>query len=172
MRKNLNFIYSAFVLNIFFIIILGIVYPLTMTGLSNVLFPYQSNGSMNKFGSELIGQNWQLDKYFHGRPSSSNYDPMASGGTNLSPIDSTFVKRMKDDENLPENLRTSSASGLDPHIDVYSAIYQIPRIAKARQMKEDRIKEIINKLTENPLFGFIGQERVNVLKLNIELDKI
>lgn len=172
MKKSFNSIYNALILNIIFIIVLGIIYPMSMTQIANFFFPYQSNGSINKFGSELIGLEWKLEKYFHGRPSFSNYDPFASGSSNVSPIDSLFIAKMKDNKQIPENLRTNSASGLDPHIDLDSAMYQVPRISQARKMPEEKIKKLIIKFKENPFLGFIGQERINVLKLNVELDKI
>jgi potassium-transporting ATPase KdpC subunit len=182
-------------------LITGLVYPLAMTGIAQVIFPYQANGSMIQrdhtvVGSELIGQNFTSDKYFHGRPSATTgpdqndptktiaapYNAVNSGGSNLGPSNKALIDRVKGDiaklakENpgtpVPIDLVTTSASGLDPDISPEAALFQVPRIAKARNLPEDRIRQLVDDHTEGRLFGLLGEPRVNVLELNLALDHL
>jgi len=174
-------------------VITGLIYPLLMTFLSQVFFPYQSNGSFivsgnTIIGSELIGQNFTGEKYFRGRPSAINYNPMPSGASNLGPTSKTladsisarkeaFIKEngLSENTEIPPEMLTSSASGVDPNISVKGAKLQINRIIKARGWDSSyrlKTEDLIYRLIEKPQFGILGEERVNVLKLNIELDKL
>jgi K+-transporting ATPase ATPase C chain len=171
----------------------GLIYPLVTTTISQVIFPNKSNGSMiiwdNKIvGSELIGQNFTSDKYFKGRPSAINYNPMPSAATNLGPTSKTladsikvrrenFIKenRLPENTQIPKEILTSSASGVDPDISPEGAKLQIPRIIKARGWDDSyliKIEDLINRLTEKPQFGILGEMRINVLRLNLELDRL
>lgn len=169
-----------------FTVALGIFYPLAVWVVSQAIFPHQANGSLIEkdgkiIGSELVGQNFSGEKYFHVRPSANNYDAANSGGTNLGPTSAKLIDRIKTDaeklqtENppkpIPADLVTTSASGLDPHISPAAAEFQIPRIARERNMSETDLRELIAKHTEGRTFGIFGEPRVNVLKLNLELDK-
>jgi K+-transporting ATPase ATPase C chain len=180
-------------------IITGLIYPLGMTGIAQVLFPYQANGSLIKkdgkvIGSALIGQNFTSDRYFHGRPSAtSETDPKDptktisvpyaadnSVGSNLGPTSKALVDRVKGDvaklqaENpgvpVPVDLVTTSASGLDPDITPAAALFQVPRVAKARKLSEADVKAFVEAHIERRLFGLIGEDHVNVLALNLALD--
>ncbi len=191
----------AIVVVVVLTVITGLVYPLAITGIAQVIFPYQANGSMvrrdgNAIGSELIGQNFTSDKYFHGRPSATTapdpkdptktipapYNAANSGGSNLGPSNKALIDRVKDDvaklqkENpgtpVPIELVTSSASGLDPDISPEGALFQVPRVAKARNLPEDRIRQLVDDNTEGRLFGLLGEPRVNVLQLNLALDRL
>jgi len=182
-------------------LICGLVYPLAMTGIAQVLFPHQARGSLIErngtvVGSELIGQQFDGDKYFHGRPSATTapdpkdptktiaapYNALNSGGSNLAPSNKALVDRVKGDieklkaENpsmpVPADLVTTSASGLDPDISPEAAFFQVPRVAKARNLPEERIRQLVEDHTEGRLFGLLGEPRVNVLKLNLTLDQI
>jgi K+-transporting ATPase ATPase C chain len=182
-------------------LITGLVYPLAMTGIAQVIFPYQANGSMIEqngkvIGSELIGQNFTSDKYFHGRPSATTapdpkdptktipapYNAINSGGSNLGPSNKVLVDRVKGDiaklqkENpgtpVPIDLVTTSASGLDPNISPEAALFQVPRIAKGRNLPEDRLRQLVEDNTDERLLGFLGEPSVNVLKLNLALDRL
>lgn len=168
-------------------LILGLIYPLVITGISQVIFPTQANGDLitvnsTIIGSELIGENFTSPGYFHGRPSAFNYNTSASGGSNLGPTNKKLVNRVNESINnirtenglsanatIPADLVLASGSGLDRYISVASAELQVPRIAKARNLNESIIRDLINKNAEVPFPG-IGQPIVNVLKLNIALD--
>jgi K+-transporting ATPase ATPase C chain len=182
-------------------VITGVVYPLAMTGIAQALFPRQAQGSLIErngtvIGSELIGQVFESDKYFHGRPSATTapdpkdsaktvpapYNAASSGASNLGPSNKALIDRVQADidklkqENpsapAPMDLVTTSASGLDPHISPEAALFQIPRIAKARNLPEDRIHQLVTDHTEGRLFGLLGEPRVNVLLLNLALDQL
>jgi len=182
-------------------LITGLVYPLAMTGIAVLLFPHQAQGSLVErdgkiVGSDLIGQSFTGDKYFHGRPSATNtpdpnaatktvpapYNAANSGGSNLGPSNKALIDRVQGDidalkkenpsEPVPADLVTTSASGLDPHISPEAAQFQVPRIAKARNLSEDRIRQLVEEHTEGRFLGVLGEPRVNVLLLNLALDRI
>lgn len=182
-------------------VITGLAYPLAMTGIAQVLFPHQANGSLIEkdgkvIGSELIGQNFTSDKYFHGRPSATTepdpkdpnktipvpYAADNSSGSNLGPTSKALVDRVKEDtaklaqENpntpIPVDLVTTSASGLDPDITPAAALFQVPRVAKARGVSEDKVRALVEDHIAGRLFGIIGEPHVNVLKLNLALDEL
>jgi K+-transporting ATPase ATPase C chain len=178
-------------IKLYMTILLGVVYPLAMTGISQVLFPHQANGSLvmaggKAIGSELIGQNFGKPEYFQPRPSAAGndgYDPTASGGSNYGPTSQKLIDRVKASidkfrkENpdytgpLPADLVTASASGLDPHLSPDSARAQASRVAKARGVTVDQMNQLIGQFTEGPDLGFLGEPRVNVLKLNLAADQ-
>jgi K+-transporting ATPase ATPase C chain len=189
----------AIVILIALTLITGLVYPLAITGIAGVLFPYQAQGSLIErngmvVGSELIGQVFADDKYFHGRPSATNtpdpndptknvdapYNAANSAGSNLGPTSKALADRLQGDvdklkaENpsapVPVDLVTTSGSGLDPHISPAAALFQVPRVAKARNLPEDRVRELVQAQTEGRLLGLLGEPRVNVLALNLALD--
>jgi K+-transporting ATPase ATPase C chain len=168
-------------------VLLGIVYPFVVTGIAQVLFPHQANGDLilangKIVGSSLIGQPFSSPGYFRSRPSAAGngYDASNSGGSNLGPTNKMLVDRVTGDvqkaqaENtsmpVPMDLVTTSASGLDPHISPEAAAFQIPRIAKERKISEDDVRALIDKHTEGRQLGFLGEPRVNVLELNLDLD--
>jgi potassium-transporting ATPase KdpC subunit len=168
-------------------LVFGLIYPLGMTGLSHLLFPKQAAGSLiekngHVVGSKLIGQTFSSDKYFHSRPSAAGtgYDASASSPSNLAPTNQALVDRVKSDvaklqqENpgaaIPADLVTSSGSGLDPEISPAAAEFQIPRVAKARGLTVDAIRELVARHTQGRTFGIFGEPRVNVLELNLDLD--
>ena len=182
-------------------LITGLIYPLVMTGIAGLIFPRQAQGSLIErdgkvVGSELIGQVFTSDKYFHGRPSATTapdpkdatktipapYNAANSGGSNLGPSNKALIDRVQGDINalkkenpstpIPADLVTTSASGLDPHISPEAALFQVPRIAKARNLPEDRIRQLVEDNTEGRFLGFLGEPRVNVLLLNLALDRI
>ena len=190
----------AIVILIALTLITGLAYPLAITGMAGVLFPYQAQGSMLErdgmvVGSELIGQSFADDKYFHGRPSATNtpdpndptknvdapYNAANSGGSNLGPTSKMLADRLQGDvdklkaENpsapVPVDLVTTSGSGLDPHISPAAALFQVPRVAKARNLPEDRVRELVQEQTEGRFLGLLGEPRVNVLALNLALDR-
>ncbi len=178
-------------IKIFMTILLGVVYPLAITGISQVVFPHQANGSLvtsggKVIGSDLIGQNFTRPEYFQPRPSaagSDGYDGTSSGGSNLGPTSQKLMDRTKASvdkfrkENpdfqgpIPADLVTASASGLDPHISPDSALAQAPRVAKTRNIATDPVRELISQQTEGPDLGLLGEPRVNVLRLNLALDQ-
>jgi len=168
-------------------IVFGLGYPLLVTGLSQWIFPKQANGSLIEkngqvVGSRLIGQGFSGDKYFHPRPSNAGngYDPTASGGSNLGPTNQVLVTRVQQDvakwqqENpgmpIPADLVTSSGSGLDPDISPASAEFQVARVAKARGISAEELRQIVAKHTQQRQYGIFGEARVNVLELNLDLD--
>jgi K+-transporting ATPase ATPase C chain len=182
-------------------LITGLVYPLVMIGIAGVVFPRQAQGSLIErdgkvVGSELIGQVFTSDKYFHGRPSATTapdpndatktvpapYNAANSGGSNLGPSNKALIDRVQGDidalkkENptapVPADLVTTSASGLDPHISPEAALFQVPRIAKARNLPEDRVRRLVDDNTEGRFLGLLGEPRVNVLLLNLALDRM
>jgi K+-transporting ATPase ATPase C chain len=185
----LKHIYPAVALTIVLTVLLGIIYPFVMTGLSELLFKEKARGSLIEregkvIGSRLIGQPFKGAAYFHSRPSAagSGYDATASGGTNLGPTSKQFFeeqvggrsKRFRTENpnvEIPIDLITSSASGLDPHISPAAAKFQVPRVARERRMSEDEVRRLVKKHTEGRQFGFLGEPRVNVLELNLALDE-
>ena len=195
----MNHIRPAIVMIVVMTLITGLAYPLAMTGIAQVLFPYQANGSLIEkdgkvIGSALIGQNFESDKYFHGRPSATTepdpkdptktvpvpYAADNSAGSNLGPTSKALADRVKDDaaklaaENpntpIPVDLVTTSASGLDPDITPAGAFFQVPRVAKARGLPEAQVRQLVESQVTGRLFGVIGEPHVNVLKLNMALD--
>jgi len=182
-------------------LITGLVYPLAMTGIAHVIFPYRAQGSLIErdgkvVGSELIGQQFTSDKYFHGRPSATTapdpadpnktvaapYNAANSGGSNLGPSNKALIDRVQGDidklkqENpsapVPADLVTTSASGLDPEISPAAAYFQVPRVAKARNLAEDRLRQLVSDHIEGRFLGLLGEPRVNVLLLNLALDQL
>src|SRR5437660_2268440 len=189
----------AIVLLVALTLITGVIYPFAMTGIARVIFPTQSQGSLVEengkiVGSALIGQEFKSDRYFHGRPSATvspdpndttktvpaPYNAASSGGSNLGPTNKSLIERVQGDmdrlqhENpsaeVPIDLVTTSGSGLDPHISPEAALFQVPRVAKARNMSEDRLRQIVNEHVEARFLGLLGEPRVNVLALNMALD--
>jgi len=180
----------AVMLTLVITVMTGLVYPLVVTGLAQVIFPHQAKGSLvvangNVVGSELIGQKFIRPEYFHGRPSAAGdgYDAANSGGTNLGPTNQALVDRVRDDvkkfrqENptytgpIPADLVTASASGLDPHISPASAFAQVDRVARARGVAPDAVRHAVEQRVEGRQFGILGEPRVNVLALNLDLDR-
>lgn len=177
----------ALVLTILFALLLGIVYPLAMTGLGQLLFPAQANGSLVRdgnrvIGSELVGQAFASDRYFRTRPSAAGdgYDALASSGSNLGPTSQALADRVREDVAarraegvagpVPVDLVTASASGLDPHLSPEAALAQADRVARVRGLPVGRVRLLVEAEVERPLLGFLGEPRVNVLGLNRALD--
>ena len=190
----------AIILVVALTLITGLIYPLVITGIAQILFPRQANGSLIRqdgkvVGSALIGQLFSADKYFHGRPSATTmpapndatktvdapYNAASSGGANLGPTNKALIARVEGDvkklkaENpeapVPIDLVTTSGGGLDPHISPEAAFFQVPRVAKARHMSEDDVRQLIVQHLEGRVFGLLGEPRVNVLALNMALDR-
>src|SRR5882724_4233259 len=170
-------------------VIFGVLYPLAITGLAQVLFPSRANGQLierngKTVGSRIIGQSFTEPGYFHSRPSNAGtgYDPTASSGSNLGPTNKALVDRVKGDvgklqaENpkapIPVDLVTTSGSGLDPEISPAAAKFQIPRVVRERAMKEEDVRTLVEKHTKGRDMGFLGEPRVNVLELNLDLDSV
>jgi len=172
-------------------VLLGLIYPLALTGVARVLFPWQSAGSLVSYrrqviGSAIIGQNFSAPQYFHSRPSAAGdkgYDASGSGGSNLGPTNKTLIetvhKRLKDEletdpgvaaNQVPVDLVTSSGSGLDPEISPAAAELQIPRVAKARGLSQDTVAQLVRQNTRGRWLGLLGEPGVNVLTLNLALD--
>lgn len=191
----------ALVLIVLFTIITGLAYPFVVTGIAQVAFSRQANGSLIErdgkvIGSALIGQRFVDDRYFHGRPSATvapdpkdptkmvdaPYNAANSGGSNLGPTSKVLIERVTADaekrrnENpsagVPIDLVTASGSGLDPHISPEAALFQVPRVAKARRMSEDRLRRLVHERVEGRVLGILGEPRVNVLLLNLALDQM
>ncbi len=183
---------QAILVLVVFSVLCGLVYPLFMTAVSQFLFPWRSNGSIiilgnRVVGSEFIGQRFKSPKYFHGRPSATDpaYHANASSGSNSGPSNAKFrdevmkrIEEVRNENGLPSNipipadLVLASASGLDPHISVESAMLQVKRIARERGVSESKVKEMVSQSIEHRLLGIWGQPRVNVLKLNLAMDKL
>jgi len=185
MKKNLI---TAFLMTIATTVLLGIIYPLVVTGLAQVLFPKQANGQLiskdgHLVGSRIIGQTFSGATYFHSRPSAagSGYDAANSGGTNLGPTNHNLMDRVNASvadlhtENpntpIPADLVTTSASGLDPDISPAAALFQAPRVARERHLSEEQVRQLVAGHTQTRQFGILGEPRVNVLELNLALDE-
>jgi K+-transporting ATPase ATPase C chain len=191
----------AIVLVIALTLITGVVYPFAITGIAQVIFPDKAQGSLLErdgkvVGSALIGQEFTSEAYFHGRPSATTapdpndatktvpapYNAANSGGSNLGPTNKALIERVQGDieklklENpsaqVPIDLVTTSASGLDPHISPEAALFQVPRVAKARNLPENRVRQLVAENTSDRFVGILGEPRVNVLELNLALDRM
>jgi potassium-transporting ATPase KdpC subunit len=182
-------------------LITGVAYPFAITGIAQVIFPYQAQGSLSErdgkvVGSALIGQEFTSERYFHGRPSATTapdpndpaktvpapYNAANSGGSNLGPTSKALIERVQGDleklkqENpsaqVPIDLVTTSGSGLDPHISPEAALFQVPRVAKARNLPENQVRQLVAESTSDRFVGLFGEPRVNVLELNLALDRM
>ena len=191
----------AIVILVALTVITGLIYPLAMTGIAELIFPRQAQGSLierggHVIGSALIGQDFSSDKYFHGRPSATTgpdpkdpsktipvpYNAANSGGSNLGPSNKALIDRVKADmtklkkenpaEAVPIDLVTTSGSGLDPDISPEAAYFQVPRVAKSRKLAEDRVRQLVSNHVEDRFLDLLGEPRVNVLQLNLALDKL
>jgi len=187
-----NQIRPALMTLLIFTVLTGLVYPLVVTGIAQLVFPHQANGSLivqngQAAGSTLIGQAFDDPKYFWGRPSATApypYNASSSSGSNLGPTNPALLKAVKsritalraaDSTNnlpIPVDLVTASGSGLDPDISVSAALYQLPRVAKARGLSESAVRTLVDKYIQDRQLGFLGEPRVNVLELNLALDEI
>jgi K+-transporting ATPase ATPase C chain len=186
----IRLIRACFVVFVLLTIVTGILYPALVTLIAQGVFPHEANGSVidlngKKVGSELIGQKFDSDKYFWGRPSATTpeYNSAASGASNLGPTNPDQIKAVKEridsirkahpekgDAPVPIDLVTASASGLDPHISLAAAEYQVARVAKARGLSEERVRQLVAENTQGRTLGLLGEPRVSVLKLNLALD--
>jgi len=185
--------YQSFKMLVLMTVLLGLIYPFAVLALAQGIFPWRSNGSLiyrdgAAVGSELLGQGFSGPGYFHGRPSSAGsdgYDAAASSGSNLGPTNKLLLQSISEraamlrSENLltynapvPSDLVTASASGLDPHITPEAALIQVERVAQARNLPPDTIRALVSKYTENKLMGMMGEPRVNILRINLELDNM
>lgn len=180
--KNIIISIKVFIV---FSVLLGLVYPLAITGIAQATMKDKANGSLmieqgKVVGSSLIGQKFDKPEYFNSRPSAVDYNASGSGASNLGPSSKKLITRVKEtiskeklgDKNIPADMVLTSASGLDPHISLENAKLQTSRIAKIRNISEEKIKELVNKNTDSDFIGVWGQQGVNVLKVNIDLDKI
>ncbi len=186
-------IVTSILMLILMTVLTGIIYPLAITGMAQLVFPNQANGSLihrngKAVGSKLIGQNFASSAYFHGRPSAAGpngYDAAASSGSNLGPTNKVLldkiasrVEKIRSENSLPKgsevpsDLVTASGSGLDPHISPAAAYLQVSRIAKARGIPDSEVKILVDKNIEGRQYGILGKERVDVLQLNLDLDKL
>lgn len=179
----------SFRMLLFFTVVCGVAYPLLITGIAQIAFPKQANGSLlvedgKVRGSSQIGQEFTDPMYFWGRPSAVAYDAAASGGSNLGPTNPALkvaiaarVKALKDadlgnDMPIPTDLVTASGSGLDPHISIAAAEFQIPRVARLRGLNEEQVRQLVQDYTQSPQLGILGEPVVNVLELNLALDRL
>ena len=180
----------AFLVLTFFSILTGFLYPIFVTAFSRLFFSYRAAGSIVIFqgkmvGSELIGQNFKKPEYFHGRPSEVNNDAGNSGGSNFGPTNKVLIKRVQEradsfrsenglpkDRKVPADMVLESASGLDPHISFEAALFQVRRVSGVRRLPEGEVLALVKECTETPVLGFLGRTRVNVLNLNIRLDRL
>ena len=179
----------ALVMTLLFALLTGIAYPLALTGVGQIVFPARANGSLlvdsgRVVGSELIGQAFASPRYFHPRPSAAGkgYDALASGGSNLGPASQALHDRVAGDVKtlaherpgvpVPADLVTTSASGLDPDISPAAALFQVPRVARARGLSDARVRALVERSTVEPTLGFLGEPHVNVLLLDRQLDRL
>lgn len=170
-------------------VLTGVIYPLAVTGIAQTLFHHQADGSLieengDTVGSELIGQPFSDPRYFWGRLSATEYDAAASSGSNYGPTNPALLEAIQaridalkavdpdNQEPIPVDLVTSSGSGLDPHVSVAAALYQVPRVARYRELGEDQVSALVERFTEGRQFGILGEPRINVLKLNLALDEL
>ena len=171
----------AIVLIAFFTLLTGVAYPLAMTGIAQGMFPAQANGSLAErngvvIGSRLIGQTFESDRYFHGRPSAVNYDAATSSGSNYGPSSTALLDQVREraaaygGSNVPADLLTASGSGLDPDLSPAGALAQAARVATARGLTETQVRDLVGAHTQPPDLGILGEPRVNVLALNLALD--
>ncbi len=185
MKKNL---WISIAMTVITTVLLGLIYPMVVTGLAQVIFPHKANGQLivkngEVIGSTIIGQGFSGPGYFHSRPSAAGngYDAANSGGSNLGPTNQKLLDRVEADvtaaqaENpaapVPIDMVTTSASGFDPHITPANAEFQLPRVAQARGISVEQLKAVVSKHTEGRQFGVLGEPRVNVLELNLDLDR-